>query len=147
MSTRKECGARSLIELPPQLWTGSPRRLAPSWKTILDEYKATIAPFIANHTIVGIFMGDELVCGGMAVSNFTAVSSALRAEFGPSLLLYTNECTGGLNQMTSSDLAYLDLFSIDIYDNRNDDGVSFLHRHQVVSVVTAIPTTADRPDD
>ena len=139
MSTREECGARSLIELPPQLWTGSPRRLAPSWKTILDEYKATIAPFIANHTIVGIFMGDELVCGGMAVSNFTAVSSALRTEFGPSLLLYTNECTGGLNKMSSSDLAYLDLFSIDIYDNRNDDGVRSLHTPQVASVLTVIP--------
>ena len=138
VSAREECDARSLVELPPQLWTGTPRRLAPGWKGILDEYKATIAPFIANQTIVGIFMGDELVCAGMAVSNFTAVSSALRTEFGPSLLLYTNECSGGLNQMSASDLAYLDLFSIDIYDNRNEDGVR-LDSRPVISVPSVSP--------
>eukprot|EP01052_Picozoa_sp_SAG31_P040941 SAG31_NODE_6067_length_2185_cov_2.069990_3_plen_233_part_00 len=69
--------------------------------------------------------GDELVCsGGMAVENFTAVTHWLRAAFGKSLLLYANECTGGLARMSAADLADLDLLSFtNLYDPNNQDGV------------------------
>ena len=59
VSARAECGARSLVELPRELWVGR-KHLAPGWQGVLEEYKARISPFIANETIVGIFMGDEL---------------------------------------------------------------------------------------
>jgi hypothetical protein len=138
VSARAECGARSLVELPPQLWIER-KRLAPDWQAVLGKYKARIAPFISNQTIVGIFMGDELVCGGMNVSNFTTVTAALRQEFGKSLILYTNECTGGIERMTADDLAHLDLFSIDVYDNRNADGLAEVHAAQQTFQTSIFP--------
>ena len=83
--------------------------------------------------------GDELVCSGMAVENFTAVTHRLRAVFGKSLLLYTNECTGGLARMGTADLADLDLLSFtNLYDPHNQDGVEEVVAAKKVVVVMVL---------
>lgn len=85
--------------------------------------------------------GDELVCsGGMAVANFTAVTHSLRAAFGKSLLLYTNECTGGLARMSAADLADLDLLSFtNLYDPHNQDGVEEVVAAKKVYETSVLP--------
>jgi hypothetical protein len=58
VSARVNCGARSLVEVPAQMWVGSPRALLPDWRAMLQEFTNRIAPYIANGTIVGIFIGE-----------------------------------------------------------------------------------------
>ena len=53
-----KCGARSLVEVPAQMWVGSPRTLVPNWRTMLQEFIDRIAPYVANSTVVGIFIGE-----------------------------------------------------------------------------------------
>lgn len=70
-------------------------------------------PLIANKTMVGVFFGDEICCGGVPLANLTTVVSRTRAVLGPDAILYTNEC----HELASWDAvpADLDLISIDAY--------------------------------
>jgi hypothetical protein len=63
---------------------GKPRGtgLPADWELQLDAFENTIAPFVRNGTAVGIFMGDEKICQGVPLSNYTAVLAHLRAAFG-----------------------------------------------------------------
>lgn len=80
---------------------------------------------------MGVFIGDEIVCMGTPLGNFTAVADLLRAELGPAAWIYTNECsqmeqwppidpstgTGGIPVSLSA-------ISVDFYDNNNTDGAA-----------------------
>ena len=58
--------------------------------------KTVIAPYMANNTLVGVFMGDEICCSNKACwdGQLAPVSAKLRALLGPKAILYTNECSG-----------------------------------------------------
>ena len=45
-----------------------------------------------------VFLGDELCCGGVPLTNLTAVARYLRAAVGSSVLLWTNECPGSFSE-------------------------------------------------
>ena len=68
--------------------------LAPEWEAAVDATAAALAPLVANGTVVGIFVGDEMVCNGLPFENFTALVRHLRAKVGPTLKLWANECCG-----------------------------------------------------
>lgn len=56
--------------------------LPADWELQLDAFEKTIAPFVHNGSAVGIFLGDEKICQGVPLSNYTAVLAHLRAAFG-----------------------------------------------------------------
>ena len=68
--------------------------LQPNWQKALAQWVGSRRPLFANGTAIGVFVGDEMGCGGSRVtpSNMTAVLRALRALVGPSILLYSNDC-------------------------------------------------------
>eukprot|EP01052_Picozoa_sp_SAG31_P035112 SAG31_NODE_4196_length_3483_cov_3.221927_4_plen_236_part_00 len=96
--------------------------LPPDWGLQLDSFEQILAPFVKNGSATGIFLGDEKICGGVPLNNYTAVLQHLRAAFGQSVLLYGNECgnTIGHDELPSD----LDLFSFDVYNAQNNDGAS-----------------------
>jgi hypothetical protein len=67
--------------------------LAPGWATSVDACIATLRPIAQAKKLVGVMIGDELVCSGLPLSNLTALSSRLHDGLAPlGLFVYTNEC-------------------------------------------------------
>ena len=68
--------------------------LQPDWHGALSRWVAPLRPLFRNGTAVGVFVGDEMGCGGSRVSpsDMTGVLRALRALVGPAPLLYSNDC-------------------------------------------------------
>lgn len=66
--------------------------LASDWRTTA----AAIARAVADHKLVGVLLGDELVCKGLPLSNLSAIATELRtqlpAKIRDKVWLYTNEC-------------------------------------------------------
>ena len=59
--------------------------LSTDWGLQLDAFEETLAPYVRNGSAAGIFMGDEKICGGVPLSNYTAVLAHLREAFGTML--------------------------------------------------------------
>ena len=68
--------------------------LAEDWQAAVDAEALKLEPLIANGTVVGIFVGDEMVCNGLPFANFTALVTRIRAAVGPDTKLWANECCG-----------------------------------------------------
>ena len=68
--------------------------LQPDWRGALSRWVAPLRPLFRNGNAVGVFVGDEMGCGGSRVSpsNMSSVLRALRALVGPGPLLYLNDC-------------------------------------------------------
>lgn len=124
--------------VPPSIFgdTG----LSLDWGLQLDSFEQRIAPFVHNGSATGIFLGDEKICGGVPLSNYTAVLAHLRAAFGQSVLLYGNECA---NTIGAGELpAELDLFSFDVYNAQNNDGGSEVALARGIAEKTIFPQLA-----
>ena len=103
--------------------------LAPGWRAALDKLLDAAMPHFASKALVGVFMGDETMCGGVSVANFTAVSDAVKARVGTSGLVAANECTLPFTTANTRDHyagsvagklpASLDIISVDTYAAAN----------------------------
>ena len=77
------CNASGFVMVPPAIFACDGGVCLPDdWGLQLDAFEETVAPFVENGTIAGIFLGDEKICGGVPLSNYTAVLTHLRAAFG-----------------------------------------------------------------
>jgi hypothetical protein len=72
--------------------------VAPGWQAALRDIVAAASPHLASGAVAGLFLGDEIVCGGIPASNLSAVAAgakhALRSAGHPLALVYVNECRG-----------------------------------------------------
>lgn len=156
--------------VPPAIFACNDGVCLPNdWGLQLDAFEETVAPFVENGTVVGIFLGDEKICGGVPLRNYTAVLAHLRAAFGQcdcsltvsvdecfscsprcdcgmyvgagkSVLLYGNECG---NTIGGGELpAELDLFSFDVYDAQNTDGANEVALARSIAEKTIFPQLA-----
>ena len=87
-------GDGPLESTPFLLYNSSGGRAGGSWlvRDWRSRAAAVAAAVRAHPSIVGVQLGDELVCKGLPLSNLSAVASELRARLPPSTFLYTNEC-------------------------------------------------------
>ena len=87
--------------------------LKPDWKNTTDAFVAQLKPHIASGKALGVFMGDEKVCGGVPYDDFSIVGAhfcplstpsaekgglvwlaAARLKAGlPEGWIYSNECS------------------------------------------------------
>eukprot|EP01051_Picozoa_sp_SAG22_P008452 SAG22_NODE_643_length_8222_cov_5.448972_5_plen_373_part_00 len=63
----------------------------PDWRRRWAGLLPTLRPLVANGSLVGFNLGDELICHTLAYSNISAVAAAIRADF-PSAIIWWNEC-------------------------------------------------------
>jgi hypothetical protein len=142
---------RVLVHLPSGVFIKHTQTgLRPQWQNITDAFIAEVRPHVASGKALGVFMGDEVVCGGVQYSALSMVSARLKAGL-PDALIYVNECTEvqswpelscrnnsrtGTQRCTGGVPAGLDAISIDLYDRHNTDGARevesikvFYHRH------------------
>lgn len=66
--------------------------LDPMWRRNVALLASRLRPWIANGTVLGVFIGDELTCcaNKMSFANLSAVINALRADLGPGVgLIYS----------------------------------------------------------
>ena len=138
VSFHAHCHAGGFVMVPPAVWALL-RHGATDWGLQLDVFEKTLAPLVRNRTVVGIFIGDEKLCGGVPLSNYTAVLAHLRAAFGRSVLLYGNECTHPSGLVVPAEL---DLFSFDVYDKQNVDGASEVAMVRSIAEKTIFPQLA-----
>jgi hypothetical protein len=104
--------------------------LHPGWETTLASVIETAGPFLANGTVSGLFLGDELCCSGVPFANLTNVADFAKARMQPFCgaatttcgLIYTNECIRPLNDSYTGHIFYIpsipksiDIFSMDYY--------------------------------
>jgi hypothetical protein len=82
---------QQLLFLPQFLTsTANGLRLVPQWKSILSSGKALWTELLLNGTIVGFFLGDELMWNNLPYVELTEWSTALRDAF-PSAFIWENE--------------------------------------------------------
>ena len=95
--------------------------LHPMWRANLERWLALALPLFRSKVLVGVFMGDELLCDYTPLSNYTAVGEAVRARLGASVWIYGNECfrpfqdVGEVYSVGPSLPAFLDFISVDWY--------------------------------
>jgi hypothetical protein len=92
----KAHGQNALLLTYDTFFTSVPNRmiLAPDYVARWSALVESVAPLIANETIFGFNMGDELVWNCLAPENLTIVANTIRASFprGTAVLWY-NEAT------------------------------------------------------
>lgn len=123
----KAHGQNALLLTYDTFFTSVPNRmiLAPDYVARWSALVESVAPLIANETIFGFNMGDELVWNCLAPENLTIVANTIRASFprGTAVLWY-NEATppiaGDYDSCGNTNLGFriptaLDWFSTDIY--------------------------------
>ena len=78
----------------PYCRSNTTRGLVSNWSAAVDRYVAEIK---SRPQIVGVFLGDEMMCSKIPYSNYSAVASAtrqwLRANGLTDTLIYSNECS------------------------------------------------------
>lgn len=128
--SNEDCQTLGFFEVPDAVWPWPERKLAPDWQAQIASFSETLQPFVANGTVTGVFLGDELMCngGGIPLSDFTSVLAELRRGLG-NVLLYTNECSGTIS-LWDKIPDELDLISIDFYDQGNKDGLQEVRQTQ-----------------
>jgi hypothetical protein len=108
--------------------TGHPG-LKPDWKNVTDQFIAEVKPHVGT-CVLGVFIGDEICCGGVPYADLDVVSTRLKVGLREAII-YVNECTnvqswpniecnGG--RCTGGVPAGLDAISVDLYDQHNTDG-------------------------
>ena len=151
----KQYGMYGMPMLPDGVFNKSYHCLQPDWEANTEIFvNTTLAPYIENGIVVGIFMGDELFANRIPLSNITSVSDKLRSLLGPrggakqTPFIYTNE-NGRMKEwpMVPSSIDYI---SVDRYSlNGTVEEVSDrswynrriypkLHPHQGVFLVPGI---------
>jgi hypothetical protein len=105
----------------------------PQWKTLLNPLLDDAMPWLEAGALRGIFLGDEVCCGGIPVSDLQVVASYVKGRINHTgAFLYVNECEdtfaglgGNLNQKGIAYAGYIhganalpaaiDYVSADIY--------------------------------
>lgn len=84
-------GIHQLYELS-YLYVSSFNRLLlhPDWKQMTDKNHTTVLELFKNKTIIGFFMGDELMWNGLPYSNLTHASNYFRKLY-PFSFIWENE--------------------------------------------------------
>lgn len=123
-------GVPSLLLVYDAFFRGAPNRmvLSPTWQADWAALSAAAAPFVANKTLLGFNLGDELVWNCLAPANLTVAANAVRAAFprGTATLWYNEAAITGFFSHNGQDSCgntvtdyaippALDLFSVDIY--------------------------------
>lgn len=91
--------------------------LGAEWKRDLE----LVASRVNGSAVSGIFLGDEIVCRGVPLSNWSSVASALRATLGPSdVFIWATECRGihfipGVGRGLKWVPRAIDVIAVDIY--------------------------------
>jgi hypothetical protein len=92
-----------------------------AWRSNLERWLTPAVPLFRSKVLVGVFIGDELLCDYTPLSNYTAVGDAVRARLGASVFIYGNECfrpfqdIGEVYSVGPSLPAFLDFVSVDWY--------------------------------
>jgi hypothetical protein len=81
-----------LIQLPPTIFDRAHKSLHSGWSQATAAFIASAKPHITGGRAMGVFMGDEICCGGTPYSNMSAVAAQLKAGL-PDAWIYTNECS------------------------------------------------------
>jgi hypothetical protein len=94
-------------------------QLRPTWRKTLADAAPLWSELLANGTIVGFFLGDELMWNGFPYAELVAYSDAMRAAF-PSAFLWENEASSVYKNTTKYNTTKvppaLNATSVDIYD-------------------------------
>ena len=99
--------------------TGDNYTLLAHWKSNWLNASISFEPFISNMTALGFFLGDELVNGGLPLSDIGRMADTVKNTF-PNAIVYYNEaydpfigkgCPVSYSKVPDS----IDWFSVDIY--------------------------------
>ena len=94
--------------------------LQEGWEQNLSRVLDAAEPYLRDGSLLGIFLGDELCCGGVPFENYTAVAQAVKKRLqSTGGLVYSNECAtlqasglpGGMPTIPDA----IDLISVDVY--------------------------------
>eukprot|EP01084_Bolivina_argentea_P086052 155545_1 len=97
--------------------------VCPNWSENLKNITTQIQPYVNNKTVIGYFIGDELVCTGVPFSNLSQVIDQIRVTVGNEILIMENECVDSFqpgNDWTWKSIPEgLNYVSADYYDVGN----------------------------
>jgi len=82
-----------LVDLPDTVFDRDKKAVHPKWRAAVSRFTSSLMPKLAASTALGVFLGDEICCGGTPYSNLSSVALALRKDLGAKAWLYTNECS------------------------------------------------------
>ena len=95
--------------------------LAADWRSELTAHLQSALPLFHSGALMGVFLGDEMMCSKIPFSNYSAVASAVRQWLSNAsleeVLIYSNECStplvrdGEVWSMPEKLPVELDLFS------------------------------------
>ena len=120
----------SLQDCIGTVWDYTPlhKGLQANWQEAMAAQLGSALPLFKSGAVVGVFLGDEIMCSKIPFSNYSAVATATRKwliDSGvPGALIYSNECSTPLTKsgqtwsVPDKLPAELDLFSIDLYAAR-----------------------------
>jgi hypothetical protein len=110
-------------------------RLFPGWEADLKLFVAAATPHVDSGCVSGIFLGDELVCGGLPYADLATVAAQLKSEL-PHAWLYTNECAEmqswpPIDRWGNGGVPLgLDAISVDFYDEENRNGAEEVSKNR-----------------
>jgi hypothetical protein len=82
-----------LLGLAGDIFDRPKHKLYANWTAATDAFIASAKPLMGGSCAVGVFLGDEIVCGGTPLKYLDQVSARLKASL-PNAWIYTNECSG-----------------------------------------------------
>jgi hypothetical protein len=116
----------SFIDISNLVWQGR-SGVQPGWQANIAATVQAAHSRLAGAVVAGVFLGDEIVCGGVHVENLTAVAAfckqqlvSIGARHG---LVYVNECKPSFTKpsgITGMIPAGLDIISFDSYELANE---------------------------
>ena len=121
----------AMAGLPTTVFDRAHHGLHKGWSKAIDSFVFnTLTPGLLNGTFIGVFLGDEICCSGVPLSNLTSVLKKLRSSLdGRKCILYTNECTPPIDRWDSIP-EDLDLISVDFYDEHNTNGTAEVEQNR-----------------
>ena len=96
-ATHTALGISTFVDISGELWVGR-SGLKPGWEAAVTDVVAAAAASgaLSSGAVTGLFLGDEICCDGVAVSNLSAAASfskaALRKVGHGQAYVYVNEC-------------------------------------------------------
>lgn len=111
----------ALAASPPHRLATQELGHAADWRSELTAHLQSALPLFHSGALVGVFLGDEMMCSKIPFSNYSAVASAVRQWLSNAsleeVLIYSNECStplvrdGEVWSMPKKLPVELDLFS------------------------------------
>jgi hypothetical protein len=119
-----DSGASGGMKGSPVWIRGKQGGLNSTWKAFLSSAMDRVVPLVKSGAVIGVFLGDEVICSGISVDNVTLVAEYIRSRIGDTALISLNECGGGRSFKPPFGIgallpAAIDVISIDTYDLHN----------------------------